>query len=87
MTGKDYEGYILEFAEKCFWTRELLETDTAKLERRFSPGIWVGKSEITDENILLTKEGVRGARSVQCIPESSRWAKVLLGQVRGLPWN
>ena len=57
------------FGEVVRWKTRGLQ---AKLAERWPLGVWVGKTTIDDEHIVLTPEGVRTSRAVQRLPEDER---------------
>ena len=83
--GAPCKGGVVQFGER------VLALDSAPhrrhQEKRFFDAIWVGKSEKSDEHLLLTPHGVRRARTVRRLPEEEHWDKDLLKAVRGLPWR
>ena len=58
-----------------------------KLDAKWQLGVWVGKTDESDEHILLTPTGVQKARSVHRKPEAEKWDSVFFGQAKGSPWN
>ena len=82
--GEDYKGAMLNFGEKCQFKER---REQGKLEDRWPFGIWVGKTTLDDEHLLLTPAGVRTARSVKRLPEEKKYDKVFLASCKGTPWN
>ena len=60
---------------------------TKSADSRWTAGCWVGRSELSDEHILLTERGIRMTRTVRRVPESERWDKKLILAALGVPWN
>ena len=58
-----------------------------KLDAKWQPGVWVGKTDESDEHTLLTPTGVQKARSVHRKPEAEKWDPAFFGQAKGSPWN
>ena len=50
-------------------------------------GVWVGRSEATNEHILLTDVGLRLTNTVRRMPLDSRFAADVLKKARGVPWD
>merc|ERR1712194_317135 len=50
-------------------------------------GIWVGRSEPTNEHILLTDVGLRLTNTVRRMPLDSRFESEVLKKALGVPWN
>ena len=46
---------------------------TGNLDQRWGHGIWVGKSPMTDEHVILTENGVQKARSLHPVPLEERF--------------
>ena len=50
-------------------------------------GVWVGRSETSDEHIVLTPEGQVFSRTSRRLEPSRRHDAVFLSNVKGLPWD
>ena len=61
--------------------------DLAKGVPRWVHGVFVGKTEGSDEHIVLTPVGAQTFRTVRRLPESSRHSLHSLESVAGLPWD
>ena len=58
-----------------------------KMDAAMEPGVWLGRSEESDEHLVGTPRGVIRARTVRRLIPDKRWnAEVFLG-FRGLPWD
>ena len=74
--GGPYRGELLEFGESVL--AHLPEvgkgsgTPAPKLADRWTSAVWLGKSDLTDEHLVRTNEGVVCARSVRRLAEHSR---------------
>ena len=55
-----------------------------KLEDRWKPGVWLGKTDLTDEHLVRTDDGVVYARSVRRLAENS-WSEENLKAVVETP--
>ena len=55
------------------WERDL-ENPAPKLADRWKSGVWLGKSDLTDEHLVRTDDGVVYARSVRRLAENS-WSE------------
>ena len=53
----------------------------------FIKGVWVGRSEMADEHIVLTPGGRVFSRTVRRLEPSRRHDVAFLGTVKGLPWD
>lgn len=85
ITGKEYKGQVTEFGEYAKFHLEGKKHE--KADARWEPGIFVGKSEESDQFLYLTPRGMRTARSVQRLPEKDRWNREAFDAARGTPWN
>ena len=61
--GGPYRGMLLELGESV-----------PKLADRWKSAVWLGKSDLTDEHLIRTDEGVVFARSVRRLAEHS-WSE------------
>ena len=50
-------------------------------------GIWVGRSETTNEHIVLTEKGTRTTRTVRRLPEGRQYQVEVLRSCLGVPWD
>ena len=50
-----------------------------KLDSQWHRGFWIGKSEGTDEHLIMTPAGIIGGRSARRLPEAERFDKAFLG--------
>ena len=53
----------------------------------FIKGVWVGRSETSDEHIVLTPGGRVLSRTIRRLEPSRRHDAGFLGKVKGLPWD
>ncbi len=49
--------------------------------------IWLGRSEITDEHLAGTAEGLVRSRTIRRLPKGSRADRTLLESIQCLPWD
>ena len=61
-----------------------LEIQHPKLADRWKPGVWLGKSDLTDEHLVRTDDGAVYARSVRRLAENS-WSEENLKAVVETP--
>ena len=69
--GKEFHGEVMQLFEQL-WYKEPSRSG-AKLEPRWLPALWLGKSEKSDEHLLLAETDVVRAPAVTRIPEERRW--------------
>ena len=53
----------------------------------FIKGVWVGRSDLSEEHIVLTPGGRVFTRTVRRVEPSRRHDAVFLDKVKGLPWG
>ena len=53
----------------------------------FIKGVWVGRTETSDEHVVLTRGGRVFARTIRRLEPSRRHDAVFLNTVKGLPWD
>ena len=59
-----------------------------KLEARWDKGLWLGKTNISDEHMIGTAERGRVyCRTIQRRPEEKRWPQKLIAQVIATPFE
>ena len=86
--GGPYRGKLVEFGETVL--AHLLEAGKGsgnpgpKLADRWKSGVWMGKSDLTDEHLVQTDDGVVYARKVRRLAENS-WSEEILKAVVETP--
>ena len=86
--GGPYRGKLVEFGETVL--AHLPEVGkrsgnpAPKLADRWKSGVWLGKSDLTDEHLVRTDDGVVYARSVRRLAENS-WSEETLKAVVEAP--
>ena len=86
--GGPYRGKLVEFGETVF--AHLPEVGKGsgnpapKLADRWKSGVWLGKSDLTNEHLVRTDDGVVYARSVRRLEENS-WSEENLKAVVETP--
>ena len=86
--GGPYRGKLVEFGETAL--AHLPEVGKGsgnpapKLADRWKSGVWLGKSDLTDEHLVRTDDGVVYARSVRRLAENS-WSEENLKEVVETP--
>ena len=58
-----------------------------KMDASMEPGIWLGRTEESDEHLVGTSRGVQRCRTVRRREESNQWDHRLFAEVKGVPWN
>ena len=50
-------------------------------------GVWMSPSLLSDENLLVTTDGLMTCRTARCLEPDRRVPNEILQSVRGLPWD
>ncbi|CAL1127989.1 unnamed protein product [Cladocopium goreaui] len=58
-----------------------------KMQRRWIKGIWLGKLDRDDSNVLGTSSGAIAVRSVRRLPKESQTSQELMNDMKGIPWQ
>ena len=86
--GKPYDGQITKFGASVLYMMPVKKSDKPKrLEHHWSYGVWVGKTEDSEEHIVLTSDGARIARTVRVLDETVAKEKALWLHVCDVPWD
>ena len=67
--GRQYRGLIYKFGQAVL-LRQPYATDLPKMEARWQPAIWVGKTVDGDEHLGATAEGVWSSRGCRAMAEA-----------------
>ena len=88
----EYSGDILPFGETVLFRvpkpahRQTHGRKWHKADARMVRGIWVGKHDESNENLILTPEGLQRARTVKRLEPDKRADVALLKSCKGVPW-
>ena len=80
---REYRGEVVEPCEVVHYKLEA----PGKMEPKTAVGVWLGKSNTSDEHLVGTPQGIRRCRSCYRRPEGKRWDKTVLDRMRGTPWQ
>ena len=58
-----------------------------KLNRKWLKGIWLGKLERDDSNVIGTEAGAIAVRSVRRLTQANQIDAEIMSKIRGLPWR
>ena len=83
LRGREYRGEVVEPCEVVHYKLEA----PGKMEPKTAVGVWLGKSNTSDEHLVGTPQGIRRCRSCYRRPEGKRWDKTVLDRMRGTPWQ
>ena len=84
--GEPSKVPLVPFGEKVFYLPMKIVKRSKGMPAK-KPGIWLGINERTEENLIGTANGVIKCRTVIRLSETDAWDRVLLSQMRGVPWN
>ena len=79
LRGREYRGEVVEPCEVVHYKLEA----PGKMEPKTAVGVWLGKSNTSDEHLVGTPQGIRRCRSCYRRPEGKRWDKTVLDGMRG----
>ena len=86
--GRPYRGKLVEFGETVLAhfseVGKRSGNPAPKLTDRWKSGVWLGKSDLTDEHHVRTDDGVMYARSVRRLAENS-WSEENLKAILDTP--
>lgn len=85
LKGKAYVQPMIEFGEVVLFKAVGAEKD--KLNPRYFKGVYVGRVDVSDENLILTDNGLFKARSIMRMNVDKRWDEDVFNGVIGTPWN
>jgi hypothetical protein len=84
--GIPYRGPLVAFGEQVHY-KVPFKDKVCKTEPRWQLGVWGGRSEITDEHLILGPKGAVRTRTVKRLDASRQWSKDAIAGVRGAPWD
>ena len=84
MRGRPYKRLVVPFLERCMMQ---VYGEEDKSAERWTPGIFVGKSEETDEFFFLTPDGFARSSGLRRINAEDAINLTYLNSCRGTPWN
>ena len=84
--GRTFRGELAEVGERI-WTRIPGGNTGSKLEAKWEPRIWLGKTETSDEHLVADRNGTKRTRTVRRRPESERFSMEELLAFKGAPWD
>ena len=85
LRGKPYRGELATLGE-VVWAREPGDR-TQKAEAQWRLGVWLGKTEKTDEHLIGGPERTRRFRTIRRQPTEKRFDVQALNTFAGLPWD
>jgi hypothetical protein len=86
LRGRAYRSERVEIGERIFANEPGDSQNVTKHDSRWEAGIWVGKTETSEEHLVSTPEaGVIRMRVIRRRPLSERWNVAELEAIRGAP--
>ena len=80
-----YVGKIVPFGETILWRLPLGRV--VKAHGVWHRGLWLGRTETSDEHIVATPQGIERVRAIRrLVMENCHDIKTAM-EARGLPWN
>ena len=58
-----------------------------KMQRKWIKGVWLGKLDRDDSNVLGTSSGAIAVRSIRRLPEAAQISQELVSGMKGIPWQ
>ena len=83
--GRPYKSPVVQFGETVMWKDP--GPHNFKLREKFGKGIWLGRSEVNNAHMILTRSGAFEGRTTKRLPPSERADVQLLLAARGFPWK
>lgn len=74
--GSPYTGVVHAFTEPVLIRRPGAEQPFARLDLRWSPGLWLGRQSSSGEHVVLTESGVVSGRSCRSMAEGGNLEEV-----------
>jgi len=87
LRGRPYRGEICEIGESVWARRPGEPPRTGKIEGRWYSGVWIGKTESSDEHLIADVEGTNRYRTARRRPEKERWNVEAIHTFSGQPWD
>ena len=84
--GRSHASPLVKFGEVVM-ARVPTDIRACKLDSLWVKGVWVGRTETTDEHSLLTPKGVLRTRSVRRLPGPDNFDIAFTETCKGLPWD
>ena len=91
--GHSYSSALVPFGEVVLFKMPSSAAGRTSQKRMlkgdfsWEKGVFVGKSNDSDEYLLATKKGVHTARTVRRLREEMRNPKEMIEDIKGVPWN
>ena len=84
ITGGDYHHPIAMLGEIVLGK---VPSPKGKMQRRWIKGVWPGKLDRDDSNVLGTSSGAIAVRSIRRLPKAAQISQELVSGMKGIPWQ
>ena len=78
-----YESPVLPFAERVMWKDPTLQPE--KLRSSWGNGLWLGRSQTSNDQLFGTRVGIVVARTIRRLPSTEREDASLVMAMRSTP--
>ena len=85
--GVEYTRPLVEFGEYVLFRDNSPASLANKARSPWSSGVWLGRSDATDENIIGTATGVKLIRTIRRRPVGEQYSAEAVQSMRGTPWQ
>ena len=85
--GVEYTRPLVEFGEYVLFRDNSPASLANKARSPWSSGVWLGRSDVTDENIIGTASGVKLIRTIRRRPVGEQYSAEAVQSMRGTPWQ
>ena len=84
VTGGDYNHPVATLGEIVLGK---VPSPKGKIQRRWIKGVWLGKLDRDDSNVLGTASGAIAVRSIRRLPKEGQISSELMAAMKGTPWQ
>ena len=85
--GVEYTRPLVEFGEYVLFRDNSPASLANKARSPWNSGVWLGRSDATDENIIGTASGVKLIRTIRRRPVGEQYSAEAIQSMRGVPWQ
>ena len=82
--GGDYKHPVAMLGEVVLGK---VPTPRGKMQRRWVKGIWLGKLDRNDTNVIGTSSGAIAVRSIRRLPKEEQVNAAFMKDLKGIPWQ
>ena len=85
--GVEYTRPLVEFGEYVLFRDNSPASLANKARSPWNSGVWLGRSDATDENIIGTASGVKLIRTIRRRPVGEQYSAEAVQSMQGTPWQ